>query len=150
VAAGGGYDWLVLWIFVFLGFAALMYYITTRPGARIRTGAELSPESRYVVAFDERAVKLATPQGDEVAVAWSQLTRVKIRTTDEGPFLPDVFWNLYAGEDTPALVFPGGATGQGELLAEMQRRLPGFDNEQVIVAMGSAENAVFVVWTRSG
>jgi hypothetical protein len=39
---------------------------------------------------------------------------------------------------------------KNNLLAILQERLPGLDNQQVIRAMGSAEDAYFTIWTRAG
>jgi len=105
------------------------------------------PEHLYNVTFDEHGIVVTDPRGGTQRVAWTEMTRVAVRTTDEGPFLPDVFWELHAGGDDPAIIFPGGATGENELLAELQRRLPGFDNDQMIAAMGSADNAYFPLWS---
>ena len=44
---------------------------------------------------------------------------------------------------------PQGAEGSDKLL-EVLQKLPGFDNEVVIKAMGSAENAKFVCWKKTG
>ena len=36
-----------------------------------------------------------------------------------------------------------------ELLKEMERRFPGFRDDEVIRAMGTTSNAIFVVWERA-
>jgi hypothetical protein len=56
-----------------------------------RRPQKLLPEGRYVVTFDERRIAVADPSGGLGEVPWDQMIRVGIRTTDEGPFLPDVF-----------------------------------------------------------
>jgi len=105
-----------------------------------------SSEADYVVTFSDTGITVRAPDGKTRSVAWKVLTKVVIRTTDEGPWQADVFWNFYTGAAEPALVFPGGATGDSALLSEMHHRLPGFDSEEVIKAMGSTSNAVFTVW----
>ena len=74
---------------------------------------------------------------------------VGIRTTDEGPFLPDVFWGLHGADKKPAVVYAQGATGEPALLEALQSRLNGFDNQKVIEAMGCTDNAFFLVWEKS-
>lgn len=81
-------------------------------------------------------------------MAWSEVSEVRIRTTSEGPFLPDVFWVLDAGEEEGRVVYPQGAVGDPELLAAMHARLAGFDDDAVIRAMGCTDDALFVVWRR--
>ena len=83
--------------------------------------------------------------GRTETVRWNELSEIAIVTTDQGPFVPDAFWLLH-GEQGGCAV-PSETDGMGVLLTELQR-LPGFDNEAVIRAMGSAENASFLVWRR--
>ncbi len=105
-----------------------------------------NPEAQVRVGFDDRAILCSYPEGGFRTVAWSEITEVRIRTTSEGPFAPDVFWEVHAGSEAPTIVFPGGATGERELQEAMQRRLEDFDNGALIRAMGCAGDAVFVVW----
>ena len=111
-----------------------------------RPQKNLMPERLFVVTFDERAITVTFPRGEVMRGLWEEISRVGIRTTDEGPFLPDVFWGIHAGGEEVAVEFPGGATGEQELLAEMQRRLPGFRNDQLIAAMQRTSNAYFLLW----
>jgi len=77
-------------------------------------------------------------------VAWPDLRSVTIRTTDQGPFVDDVFWLLERRDGTVVAV-PSEAAGEPALLERLQQ-LPGFDNEAVIRASMSIENAVFHCW----
>lgn len=109
----------------------------------------LEPESRTVISFDDEKIAVRYENGARREVRWDALTMVGIRTTDEGPFQPDVFWGLHAGDEGPAVVYAQGATGDGELLDALQKRLPGFDNETLIRAMGCTENDFFLIWRRA-
>jgi hypothetical protein len=86
------------------------------------------------------------PDGKVERVRWDDLQKVEIVTTDEGPFVPDVFWVLH-GTDT-GCVIPQGATGEGPFLDRMHA-LPGFDNGAMIQAMTSVENRRFLCWRRA-
>ncbi|MEL6546965.1 MAG: hypothetical protein AAFQ82_20225, partial [Myxococcota bacterium] len=81
---------------------------------------------------------------DERTVLLEDLQSVRIITTDEGPFVEDVFWVLipHAGEP---VVIPSGESGTQDLL-ELVGTLDGFDHRAVIAAMGSVEHAEFVCW----
>ena len=84
-------------------------------------------------------------RGDnERTVRLEDLQSVRIITTDEGPFVEDVFWVLipHAGEP---VVIPSGESGTQELL-ELVGTLDGFDHGAVIAAMGSVDRAEFVCW----
>lgn len=99
------------------------------------------------VVFDEIGVRVTRWNGVVEQVAWDDLDSVLIETNDSGPIGTDLLWIL-AGKVSGCLV-PGGAEGEHELLGRLQE-LPGFDNQAVIDAMGSVENARFVCWKRPG
>jgi hypothetical protein len=46
----------------------------------------------HTVSFDEQAITLALPGGEAQSMRWNDLYEVAILTTDEGPFVDDVFW----------------------------------------------------------
>lgn len=98
------------------------------------------------VSFDETGVTRTMSNGRTEAIAWDAVVEIGIVTTDEGPFREDCWW-LLIGEQGGAAI-PNGADGFKDLLAELQRRFPGFDNEAVIAAMGSIENDSFRIWVR--
>lgn len=80
-------------------------------------------------------------------VAWDDLVRVSILTTDEGPLCEDFFWVLQGAGGTGCVVPMGDAQRVG-LLQRLQQ-LPGFDSEAVIAASTSTEHATFVCWEDS-
>ena len=98
------------------------------------------------ITFDDDRIFLMLDGGDTRTVYWKDLTMVGIRTTDDGPWEQDVFWGLHTGDESPALVYPQDIEGADALFSALQSRLPGFDNEQVIAAMGSTDNAFFKIW----
>jgi hypothetical protein len=102
-------------------------------------------ETLFSVSFDDEEIKLRIPDGNERTIEWGKLIGVAIQTTDEGPFLPDVFWLLGTNENS--LRIPQGAQGEEKLLHRLQQ-LPGFNNEQVILAMASAQNNLFICWQK--
>lgn len=99
------------------------------------------------VTFTDEAVTRIRPDGVEEKIRWDDLHEVGIVTTDEGPFREDVFFLLIASDGKSGCVVPQGAEGCQHLV-ERLLKLPGFDNEAVIKAMGSTSNAKFVCWKR--
>lgn len=101
------------------------------------------------VRFDEDAISVIHKDGTRESVKWSELTAVVIETTDQGPFMEDVFFILVGSDHSPGCVVPQGAAGESELFSALQTRLPGFDNERVIEAMSSTDNNSFLIWRRT-
>jgi hypothetical protein len=108
--------------------------------------APLEPESRFIVRLTDTEVACERPDGKTERVAWSDLQRVEVLTTSDGPMFPDVFWLLHGRDGGCAI--PQGATGDKELLERLQT-LPGFDNGKVIEAMGSTSDRRFLCWQRA-
>lgn len=102
-------------------------------------------EADYRVELTADDVGCVDPGGRRNAVSWRELESVRLVTTGSGPFAPDVFWVLEGGG--AKCVVPLGATGEPELLDRLQR-LPGFDHEALIAAMGSTDDASFTCWGR--
>ncbi len=97
------------------------------------------------VSVDDGGVVRTMADGRTESVRWSELREVHIVTTDQGPFVDDVFWLLIG--DQGGCAVPSEAAGYNELLHRLQE-LPGFDNHAVIAAMGCTDNDSFPVWQR--
>ena len=131
--------WMIVGTALLLLSAA---YVSFRPNK-----TRLQPESLWIVEFDDVGVTVKHPQGELQAAKWNEITKVAIRTTDEGPWDIDLFWGLHTkGTPDPAAVFPGGASGEEAFMKELEARLVGVRSDQIIKAMGSTSNAYFVVW----
>lgn len=119
---------------------AHMYFLSRLFGRKPRP-----PLAKDVVTFDDEKIIRTAPDGKLEVVRWDDLQEVSIITTDEGPFVDDVFWVL-SGSSSGCLA-PSEAVGTKDLLPKLQQ-LPGFDNDAVIQAMGSTSNAKFLCWRR--
>jgi hypothetical protein len=75
----------------------------------------------------------------------SDLTEVGVLTTNRGPEQDDTFWMLRTRQRLHSL--PWSAEGADKLLALLQT-LPGFDNDAVIEASTSTEEAAFLAWSK--
>jgi len=98
------------------------------------------------VEFDAECVSYYHPAGEIQTIRWEELDEVGIVTTDEGPFVEDVFFMLLS-VDRKGCAIPQSADGNEPLLARLQM-LPSFDNNAFIVAMGSTSNQNFRLWKK--
>jgi hypothetical protein len=78
-------------------------------------------------------------------VAWGDIARVRILTTDQGPWLEDVFFVVDSRNGDGCVVTHDLAVRSG-LLEALQSRLEGVNNAAVIEAMCSAEAREFTIW----
>jgi hypothetical protein len=115
------------------------------PWAR-RAQSEREKKKAGTLTIDDWGVTRVAGELRE-AVAWADLVWVRIYTTSAGPAAEDVFFAL-GGADGKGCLVQHDLAVRSELLAVLQERLPGFDNEQVARAMGSTSDAYFTIWTR--
>lgn len=80
-------------------------------------------------------------------VRWEDLKSVTIVTTDQGPFLEDVFF-VFETKDAGVVISQEWSV-KLKLLDLMETKLEGVDNEQFIAAMGCTDNARFTIWDAS-
>ena len=100
------------------------------------------------LAIDEVGIT-RTAKGLREHVAWGDIARVRIMTTDQGPYLEDVFFIVEAKSDGGCVVPQDLAVRDG-LLEALQSRLVGLNNGAVIEAMLSVENRIFTIWEAEG
>lgn len=106
----------------------------------------MAPINRVaVVTCDDQTITFRWAWRSTASVNMSEVRRVLIRTTDQGPFDDDVFFIVETAAKT--FVIPQAALGASQLLERFQQ-LPGFNNEAVIDSMGCTDNKEFVCWER--
>ena len=113
----------------------------------LKKAFDRKPGPRETIVVDDWGVRRDLGGGAKEEVAWENLVEVQIVTTDQGPFVDDVFF-LLVGSDGSGCCVPQGAQGSEPLLDRLQQ-LPGFDNEEVIKAMSCSEKARFVCWKKA-
>jgi hypothetical protein len=97
------------------------------------------------VEINDRFVRRTLDNGRVEEVLWQDLSEVRIITTADGPFADDVFFVLIGAKGNGCVV-PHSAADTAFLLR--LQKLPGFDNEKVIEAMGTSADRQFLVWRR--
>ena len=103
------------------------------------------PPDEHLTIDDEGITRTARKLREHVA--WIDIERVRILTTDQGPQTEDVFFVIDGKNGIGCMVSQELAT-RGKLLDALQGRLEGLNNASVIEAMLSVENRVFTIWER--
>jgi hypothetical protein len=139
----------------FFGLGAVLVVVRTLRRRRHDTGTaqrEAGITQRAVsrkerVAFDDHSIRRDLSDGRVETIAWQELDEISIVTTDQGPWVDDVYWLFTNRDRSRGCVVSSAVEGFKELLPRIQL-LPGFDNRTVITAMGSTSNQRFVVWKK--
>ena len=100
------------------------------------------PEQPFSVAVTARGVAVSRPGAETSRVDWSQLVEVLVLTSSDGPLADDVFLLLRGAEGSACLV----PSPMAQELVRRLVRLPGFDHDRFIGAMGSTTEAGFRCW----
>ena len=106
----------------------------------------LQPEEYYVITLTSESLMVTHPKHGVEQIQWAAIEKIELVTTDEGPWLPDVWLVLSGGGDICSI--PQGASHYEEVYDKVSA-LPGFDFEAVLSAMTSTDNARFVLWRKS-
>jgi len=106
-----------------------------------------TPEPRGLhVLYDGDLITVKLPGAPDVAIAWTDITAVRIVSGDATADPPDLFWLIAGGERRRPVLVPMGVAGEHDLVHAMQERLDGFDNMAVVEAMSAKGPVGFKVW----
>src|SRR5579864_7932346 len=94
----------------------------------------------------DRTLIIKRPFRDSFAVRIDELDEIGIETTDQGPFIEDVFWILKQG---PVRLRIGEPHPVFRRLMDSFGSLQDFDWESFAEAMSCIENHYFLCWTRN-
>src|SRR5690349_16591295 len=90
------------------------------------------PEERVRAVLSETELTVTLSNGQIESMPRDQIREISIRTTDTGPFVEDVYWEISDGVD--ALYVPQ-ASPDFSMLLEKFGTLPGFSHETFMRAM---------------
>jgi len=103
-------------------------------------------EERWQVKILTDILEVVDPNQDIQRIRLKDIQGIAIETNDSGPFGTDVIWYLSDGVST--ISFPMGVTGETDAMNILQT-LDGFDNQELINAMGCTDNKTFILLNRA-
>ncbi len=101
------------------------------------------------VKFTDSGMHITQGNGHELDIAFSAIEQIDIITTDQGPWREDVWWCFYLSNEEKPVYLPQGIKGEEQILLVLEKHFAGIDFQTFIMAMGSADNAVFNLWRRA-
>ena len=99
-----------------------------------------------VIELDERQLTYFSPGGGG-AVSLDDLLKIAIRTTDQGPFVSDMFWEWTDGSGQ-TLAIPSDAEGSDQIFDALSA-LSGVNYEAIMKASGEVTQNYFVIWQKA-
>ena len=102
------------------------------------------PKLTDTVSVNDEELVRTVSDGTVQRVLWRDIQTVTIVTTDQGPWLDDVFF-VFAAKDSGVVIAQEWDSRVG-LFDFMSKKLKGLDYESMIRAMGSTDNASFPIW----
>lgn len=93
---------------------------------------ETTPGGPYTVIINDEGIACEHPRRKREYIRWDQVNEIRLVTTDEGPFLPDM-WYLFIGESSGCSV-PSEAKDFDRLWDEFEKRFQGFNYEAILEA----------------
>jgi len=116
-------------------------------GSNEDSGAKkLQPEDFYITEITDKTIKVLHPKRETEEIDWDEIEEIEIITTDEGPFLPDV-WLVLTGKNNKGCSIPQGSAGWTKVY-DIVSKYEGFNFEKVIESASSTENKVFDIWKK--
>lgn len=104
-----------------------------------------NPEDDFVVTITEAFINVEHPNLKTDQIHWANIEEIKLRNTDSGPWMPDV-WLTLIGKDEICLI-PQGAKGFDEVY-DIVSKYEGFNFENAIKSMTCTDNAEFDLWAK--
>jgi hypothetical protein len=95
------------------------------------------------VECDDTGIKVVHPNGTVESSRWDEIIKVSVITTDQGPFVDDVFLALF--KEDKGCIIPSTVHGYNDAY-EIVSKFEGFDFSKYIESMSSTSNNEFICW----
>jgi len=105
----------------------------------------IAPYLRTNYWLSGQAITIKRPFRKSVSVSIDELDEIGVETTDQGPFVEDVFWILKRGE---LCIRIGDPHPIFKMLMDRFGLLEGFDWQPFVDAMSCSDNRYFMCWRR--
>lgn len=150
VAGIAAYEWLSQYIH--RGFSAslgIFVFVGTHWLLNIKVFNRPSEKNTPVLKVGENEMKISYPNGESDDIAISDITKIEIVTTDEGPWNEDLWWVFSSKNKDEPFCAPQMSLGNEKIFNLLESRFSFVDMKAIQKAMGATSNARFEVWSSS-
>lgn len=99
--------------------------------------------------FDELHGSIRLPGESPRLIPWSDVSKIEIVTTDQGPWEEDVWWLFYLNEQEIPIDMPQGTQNHERIFDVLESFFTDVRMDRISKAMGSTSNAKFEVWSKN-
>ena len=103
-------------------------------------------KNRPVLSCSEIEGSITYPGEPTKTFKWSDVEKIEIITTSDGPWNEDFWWLFYLEGNEVPIDIAQGVKGNEEIFNVLEKHFVGHDGKSVISALGSTSNARFLVW----
>ncbi|MCX2779118.1 hypothetical protein [Microbulbifer thermotolerans] len=105
-------------------------------------------ENTPVFELTENGATFGFPKASKEEIIWSNVSKIEIVTSDEGPWSEDLWWVIFQEDCEEPTLMPGGTENINAIFNVLETQFSGASMENIIKAMGSTSNAKFAVWEK--
>ena len=104
-----------------------------------------NPEDEFKITVTDDFVRVEHPRRKMEEIRWGDINEIRLINTDAGPAAPDV-WLALIGTESGCLL-PHRTHGY-DAVYDIVSKYDGFNFQNVIRSMSSAENEQFMLWEK--
>ena len=106
-------------------------------------------ENTPVFELMENGALFGYPDEPKHEITWSRVTKIEILTSNEGPWLEDLWWAIFQeGWKEPTLM-PNRTRNIAAIFTVLETKFSEVSMENIQKAMGSTSNAQFLIWQKT-
>lgn len=131
-------------LILIIALSIIALFITIKKSNTQKYVWDTTPGGSFSLIITEHEIACEHPERERESVPWDEITEIMLVTTDEGPFLPDM-WFVFMGKSKGCSV-PSEAKGIDLLWDEIKKRFNNFNYDAVIQA--GTDNDQKILWKK--
>jgi hypothetical protein len=114
--------------------------------SRLFEKTKVQPQEQYIITITDEAIKVNYPNQSVESILWTEINVIVLINTNAGPSQPDI-WLALKG-DNNCCTIPHDSD-EFEKIYNIISKYEGFNFDNFIKSMSCADNAEFLLWTKT-